>query len=203
MLSILLALLVPQSSRDLVERLRSDEVEEREEAARLLREMGRPALADLQKASRDADSEVAGRARRLVRLIYGTENFTPALLESFPGIEERATQAVISRFLFDGNLRVTHKPEEADLLLTGKLLDFYRQALRRDDGDTVEEYRLNLSSEVTLRDKAGKLLLQDKQLVGDTTYFVTGPQSKSESAAVDDLVNDFSRRVVEWVIEYW
>ena len=124
-------------------------------------------------------------------------------MTNFPELEERVTQGVISRFLFDGNLRVTNKPENADLVLTGQLLDFYRQAIRRQDNDTVDEYRLNLSASLSLRDKEGKLLLEEPGLVGDSTYFVTGPSAKTESAAVDELVADFSRRVVEWVIEYW
>ena len=124
-------------------------------------------------------------------------------ITNFPEIEERVTREVINRFLMDGNLRIANKPDTADLVLTGSLLDFYRQGLRRRDDDTVEEYRLNLTVSLTLRDKQGKLLLEEPALIGDSTYFVTGPTSKTESAAVDDLVTDFSRRVVEWVIEYW
>ena len=122
---------------------------------------------------------------------------------NYPEIEEKVTQGMINQFLFDGNLRVTNKPEDADLLLTGFVYDFYRQPLRRKDDDTVEEYRLNLSASLTLRDKMGKLLLQEPALVGDTTYFLTGSSARSEAAAVEDLITDFSKRVVEWVIEYW
>ena len=124
-------------------------------------------------------------------------------ITNFPQIEERVTREVINRFLMDGNLRIANKPENADLMLAGSLLDFYRQALRRQDDDTVEEYRLNLTVSLTLRDKQGKMLLEEPALIGDSTYFVTGPTAKSETTAVDDLVTDFSRRVVEWVIEYW
>lgn len=124
-------------------------------------------------------------------------------ITNFPELEERVTQTVINRFLFDGNLRVTNKPENADLVLNGDLLDFYRQPIRRKEDSTVEEYRLNLSASLTLRNRKGELLLQEPGLVADTTYFVTGPSSKPEATAVEDLVQDFSRRVVEWVIEYW
>ena len=122
---------------------------------------------------------------------------------NYPEIEEKVTQGVINRFLFDGNLRVTNQPEKADLVLTGLVFDFYRQPLRRKEDDTVEEYRLNLSASLTLRDKTGKTLLQEPAMVGDVTYFLTGPSARSEAAAVEDLITDFSRRVVEWIIEYW
>jgi len=124
-------------------------------------------------------------------------------ITSYPELEEKVTQGVIRRFLFDGNLRVINKPEVADLRLSGSLLDFYRQPIRRKDDNSVEEYRLNLTASVALRDREGKLLLQEDSLAGDTTYLTTGAGAKLESVAVDDLVTDFSRRIVEWVIEYW
>lgn len=124
-------------------------------------------------------------------------------IANLPRLEEDVTRGVIDRFLFDGNLRVTSNPQEADLLLHGEIYDFYRQAVRRFDDDAVEEYRLNLTASLSLVDKDGKMILEEPHLVGDTTYFVTGASAKTESAAVNDLVVDFSRRVVEWVIEYW
>ena len=125
-------------------------------------------------------------------------------ISNYPEIEERVTKEVINRFLFDGNLRVTNQPDKADLVLTGYLTDFYRQPIRRKDEDaTVEEYRLNLTVSVTLRDKTGKTLLEQPALIGDTTYSLVGPTAKTETTAVDELVTDFSRRAVEWVIEYW
>lgn len=124
-------------------------------------------------------------------------------ITNIPQLEEKTTQGVIDRFLFDGNLRVTNEPATADLLLTGELRDFYRQPLRRTDDSTVEEYRLNLTASVRLRDREGKVILEEPNLVADSTYFLSGALSRTETAAVDDLVTDFSRRVVEWVIEYW
>jgi hypothetical protein len=120
-----------------------------------------------------------------------------------PELEEKVTRGVINRFLFDGNLRVTPKKEEADLVLEGKITSFFRQGIRRLDDNTVEEYRLNLVGALTLRDRQGKLVWEEPNFVGDTTYFVTGASAKAESAAVDDLITDFSRRVVERVVENW
>lgn len=120
-----------------------------------------------------------------------------------PGLEEDVTQGVISRFLSDGNLRVTTQMERADLILRGQITDFYRQAIRRTDDDTVEEYRLNLVADISVRDAKGKLVLEDPTLVADTTYFLTGASAKSETAALEDLITDFSRRVVERIVENW
>jgi hypothetical protein len=125
-------------------------------------------------------------------------------IANIPGLEEEVNQGLINRFLFDGNLRVTSDPERADLILSGRMYDFYRQALRQADNDVVEEYRLNLTATIALRDtRKDELILEEPSLIADTTYTVVGVGAKSESAAVDELVIDFSRRVVEWVIEYW
>ena len=122
---------------------------------------------------------------------------------NLPRLEERVTRGVIDQFLLDGNLRVTTEPKAADLVLGGIVQDFFRQPLRRLDDNTVEEYRLNLGARLTLRDKKGTLLWKETRLIGDTTYFVSGASAISESTAVDNLITDFSRRVVERVIENW
>ena len=122
---------------------------------------------------------------------------------NLPGIEEKVTQEVMNRFLFDGNLHVTNKPEEADLILTGRLMEFLRQAVRRNDDGTPQEYRLNLVALMTLREKDGTAVFEEERVVGDATYFRTGSSARSETLAVTDLVTDFARRVVGRVIENW
>lgn len=120
-----------------------------------------------------------------------------------PGLEEDVTRGVIDRFLFDGNLRITTQMEKADLILRGKITDFYRQAVRRADDDTIEEYRLNLAASLNVRDSKGNLVLEEPDLVADTTYFLTGASATSETVALKNLFTDFSRRVVERVVENW
>ena len=123
---------------------------------------------------------------------------------NLPGLEEQVTRTVIDRFFFDGNLRVTTKREEADLVLDGALLDFYRQSVRKSaDGNTTEEYRLNLVASFTVRDRQGKPIIDEPNLVGDASYFVTGSSATSETTAVNQMVTDFSQRIVERVIENW
>src|SRR2546426_340867 len=55
-----------RQARQLIEKLRSETIEERDEAARKLRELGSGAEEELEKATRDKDPEVAGRARTLL-----------------------------------------------------------------------------------------------------------------------------------------
>ena len=125
------------------------------------------------------------------------------LTTTLPELEETVTREVINQFLIDGNLRVTTKREEADIVLDGKLVDFFRQTLRRLPDNTVEEFRLNLVASLNLRDRSGKPIFSEPNFIGDTTYLASGTSAVSESSAVAKLMTDFSRRVVERVIEDW
>ena len=123
---------------------------------------------------------------------------------SLPRLEEDVTSGVIKRFIFDGHLRVTPNRDEADLVLTGELTSFYRQALRVDEARNIEEYRLNLVAKVALREqKTGVVVWEEPSMIGDATYFLTGSSAATETTAVQALVTDFSRRVVERTIENW
>jgi len=73
----------------LVEKLRSERIEEREEAERKLRALGPGAVSELEKAGRGADPEVAGRARRLLGVIEISGKLTPRFRRMNPGIEEK------------------------------------------------------------------------------------------------------------------
>ena len=120
-----------------------------------------------------------------------------------PLLETDITRAVIDRFMFDGNLRIS-KEVNADLILVGRLIGFRRDVLRyTEDEEEVEEYRISITVDLSLLDKDSELLWEQSGFIGDTTYFITGPNAKSEAVAVDEAVEDLARRVVERVIEEW
>jgi HEAT repeat protein len=75
-------------ARDLVEKLGSDSIEERERAAERLRGLGTVAIPELERGSRHADPEIANRAARLLR-IAGLPRLTDRLSAAVPGLEER------------------------------------------------------------------------------------------------------------------
>lgn len=120
-----------------------------------------------------------------------------------PMLETDITRAVIDKFLFDGNLKPV-KSESADLVVKGELMEFRRDPLRYTDSDEVEEYRINLVVNIGLWDnKENKLIWQENNFTGDTTYFVTGQAAKSETTALNDAISDLARRIVERVVEQW
>lgn len=78
-----------RAARKLVEQLRSDQVEEREEAGKKLRGLGPGAVPDLQEAAKSADRELASRAARLLRVIAVEAQLSPELRKAVPGLVER------------------------------------------------------------------------------------------------------------------
>ncbi len=122
-----------------------------------------------------------------------------------PYLETDITKSVINKFLLDGNLKPM-KQESADLTLKGELVEFRKDPLRYTDSDEVEEYRINLIVNISLWDnKENKLVWEEKNFTGDTTYFAltTNTQYKSESLAISSAITDLARRIVERAVEQW
>ena len=120
-----------------------------------------------------------------------------------PGMETNITKAVIDKFMFDGNLKITSE-DKADLILKSELTDYKRDSLRYDANNNVEEYRIKLIVNMSLEDtKSGKILWSEKGFAGETTYRIAGPGAKSENAAIVDATNDLANRIVERTVEAW
>lgn len=80
---------VQEDAAKLVERLRSESPEERAEATRKLKKLGKEAVGDLKKAAGDKDLEVSGRAKHLLEILAVREKLTVRLLEAMPEVEDR------------------------------------------------------------------------------------------------------------------
>ncbi len=120
-----------------------------------------------------------------------------------PMIETEITRSVNNKYLFDGNLRPL-KEESADLILKGEVMDFRKDPLRYDNNSNVSEYRINLVVNISLWDRGtNKLIWQENNFTGDTTFFPTGNQAIPEETAVRNALDDLSRRIVERTVEQW
>jgi hypothetical protein len=120
-----------------------------------------------------------------------------------PGLETKIRNAVVDRFIFDGNLKIADQAG-ADLVLQGQVLSFERGDLRLTDDEDVKEYRLTVTLALTLWDPVNeKVVWQEPAFSGDTTYYVSGALAKSEESAIADALVDVARRVVARTIEDW
>jgi hypothetical protein len=121
----------------------------------------------------------------------------------YPLLENRITNAVIERFISDGNLK-TAKEQEADVVLKGELISYRRDTLRNATDETPEEIRLTIFVNLVFEDKkTGKIIWEKKDFAGDTSYYTTGQFVKSESQAVEGATQDLARRIVESIVEAW
>jgi hypothetical protein len=120
-----------------------------------------------------------------------------------PLLELDVTNAVIDRFLFDGNLKVVNE-DKADLILKGKLLNYQRDVLRYTEDEDAWEYRISITVSLEMwNTQTQEMEWRESAFVGDTEYFVSGSLAKSEEVAIDEAVVDLARRIVERTIEDW
>ncbi len=88
-LLLLLALETQADPADLIQKLGSPRGEERDEAHRKLKALGKAALPRLREAARSGDSEISTRAKRLIRILEVKDSLPPALLTFSAGIDEK------------------------------------------------------------------------------------------------------------------
>lgn len=120
-----------------------------------------------------------------------------------PQLETKVRDAVIDRFLFDGNLKIGEQGD-SDLVLKGRVVSFDRDELRLTSAEDVKEYRLSITVALTLWDPVNEAVVwEESSFTGDTTYYTTGAQAKSESAAIQEALTDLARRVVARTVEDW
>ncbi len=121
---------------------------------------------------------------------------------SFPIlIENRLTNELVNRFNIDGGLKVVNTDPKA-LKLSCEVYEYNKATLRYTDSDDVKEQRLRLYVRMKLVDSEGEDL-KVKTIIGETEYFLSGANSKSETAAQIDLIEDTARRILEAVVEEW
>jgi len=132
------------------------------------------------------------------------------------------TNALVRKFTTDARLDVT-KPEEADLILEGVILDLHRKGLTHDQDDEVTQALLVVTAAVRLKEaKTGKILWEDPLMAGETSFytkavgmssdrlrgnaevylgtvrsFATDEENRAASEALEQLASDIFYRVVE------
>lgn len=116
-------------------------------------------------------------------------------------IENELTSSLVQGFNTDGQLKAAHD-ETGALKLVCVVKDYRKDTLRSTTTNTVVEQRIQLEVAMKLYDSSGKTV-KDKEVVGETTYFLSGASQKTEVAAQADLVDDTARRIVEAVVENW
>lgn len=118
-----------------------------------------------------------------------------------PLLENNLTSALLDRFSLDGSLKTVNE-SAADLVVEATLNDYFRESIRFDEDDEIEEQRIKLIFTFDMYDAEGALV-RSKKLIAHEDYATTGSNARSEEAALDDLMEDAARRLVEDIIEAW
>ena len=116
-------------------------------------------------------------------------------------VENELTSALVQGFNTDGQLKVARE-EAGALKLVCAVKDYRKDTLRSTTTNDVVEQRIQLEVWMKLTSSSGKTI-KDEGVIGETTYFLSGPNQKTEVAAQGDLVDDTARRIVEGVVENW
>ena len=119
------------------------------------------------------------------------------------GLENDVTKKIVDQFIFDGHLQIVDK-EDADLVLVGAIVDYYKQPLRYDKFDNVEEYRIIVTVNFEVKDIIkNKIFCKEQSFIGYDAYRLTGQLASSEDAAREGAIKDLAQKIVEKVIEGW
>jgi len=141
---------------------------------------GSPAF-DLQRITLTARDEVTSRA-----------DLRPALLS-----------ALAARLAEDGRLRLV-EPEQAQATLESRVVGLASEPAAFDPGDVARRFRVVLTLEVTLREKAGTGILLKETVTGEADYSapvgITGTRA-AEEEGIRRAVGEAAARAVVLLLE--
>lgn len=90
------------------------------------------------------------------------------------------TNAVIRKFITDGRLEVV-PAEEADLILDGVILNYSLRGLIYDEQDEVTQFLCVVLAGARVSErKTGKVLWEDPQMAGETTFYTRSSGQSSD-----------------------
>jgi hypothetical protein len=121
-------------------------------------------------------------------------------------LEPRLTDAVTAQLhkqvQRDGTYRLaTH--DDGDIVVSGTITRYERQevSLSSSDVQTARDYRIELSAQVTARERSTGKVILDKPVMGATLIRVTTDLTSTERQAQPLLAADLARNVIELLSE--
>ena len=122
-----------------------------------------------------------------------------------PRLQTPITGAVIKRLQADNAVSIADSAD-ADAILDGTIVAYDLQPLRFQPGNQAEtrEYRVVLTAHVIVKNRStGEVLLEDKRVSGETSFFILGDLTTSERQALPLAADDLARNIVKLVGEGW
>ena len=120
-----------------------------------------------------------------------------------PRLGDAVTQALRERLQTDGTYRVVTR-ESGDIVLTGVITSYHREGVSylRTDVTTTENFRVDVTAHITVREHAtGKLLLDKNDVKGYTLVQVGTDLASAERQAAPLLAEDLARNITALLTE--
>ena len=118
------------------------------------------------------------------------------------GIEQDLTTGVTEAFVTDNRLSVVSKTE-ADAMLRGVIVEYTKGALTFDRGQTVDEFRIEITVAVEFEDlREGKVLWKEESFQAWESY-KEGGEEGGESEALGALVETIASDILSRTLEGW
>ncbi len=114
-----------------------------------------------------------------------------------PRLSDPVTAALRKELQRDGTYRLATR-DAGDIVVTGKLTRYYRQevSFTPNDVETVRDYRLWLTAQVTARERSTGRMLLDQTVTGRTLIRVNSDLTSSERQSMPLLADDLARQVI-------
>jgi len=116
-----------------------------------------------------------------------------------PFLEKRITESFKETFLRQG-WRVVSHPDQAPLLLSGRMIRFDRIPISLDRNSQAQEYRIIVGLEYTFRPKGGEPPKQ-KDRVEASAEYLANPDPLADRAAEDRAIREAGQRLAERVAD--
>jgi len=112
-----------------------------------------------------------------------------------PGIEVRFTQAFLREFILDRRVNVVDRAQ-ADSLLEGIITDFRIYSVSYDQSGFALEYQTIVTLDLTLKDRTGKVLWEQKNF-SETQWFRVSSNVLANEASKTAAIQRIGRLVAE------
>jgi hypothetical protein len=120
-----------------------------------------------------------------------------------PAIEEEITNRVIERFQRSNQLPIA-EARDADAVVEGLITGYDNRVYRFNEAEQAQEYIVIVTMNVTVKDQVrNKELWNQEGIRTSATYLISGPQSRSESQARQDAVDQAAEIILSRTVEGW
>lgn len=121
-----------------------------------------------------------------------------------PAVEGIITRAIVDAFATNGRLRVV-RPEDADSILEGEVLQYTVGAIAVDPSLNVQQYRLGVTLSLRMRDvRLNRVLFEQASFSEQADFLVAGSVAQTlavEAGALQRAATEIARSVVSQALD--